>query len=232
MLTGASRGIGASVARALGEVGAEVILVARDEAKLLQVAESVRQAGGTAHIYPVELTEESALVDLVRQVGEKWGRLDGLINNAGIAASARVCETTTEIWDRLMAVNARSAFILCRECLDLLGQAENPKIINVSSVVGVKGYPQQTAYSASKHALRGFSIALANELQNEKINVHVICTGGVATEMVSQMRPDLDLGELIQPEEVAEIIIYLLTHRGNAVIDEFHLRRQTSAPWF
>jgi 3-oxoacyl-[acyl-carrier protein] reductase len=98
--------------------------------------------------------------------------------------------------------------------------------------VGVKGYPNQTAYTASKHALRGFSIALANELKDEKINVHVICPGGVATEMISSVRPDLDLDELIQPEEIAEIVMYLLTHRGNAVIDELHLRRQTGDPWF
>jgi 3-oxoacyl-[acyl-carrier protein] reductase len=232
LLTGASRGIGASIAQSLGVVGAEVILVARDEANLQQVAESVNAAGGTGHIKQVDLREESALIELAGQIGEKWGRLDGLINNAGIAESGSVAETTTETWDRLMAVNARSAFILCRECLDLLRQTERPKIINVASVVGVKGYPNQTAYSASKHALRGFSIALANELKDEKINVHVICPGGVATEMVSTMRPDLDLRELIQPEEVAEIVMYLLTHRGNAVIDEFRLRRQTNDPWF
>ena len=232
LLTGASRGIGASIAQALGAAGAEVVLVARDEEKLRSVAQSVNQAGGQGHVESVDLAEESSLVNLVRQVGEKWGRLDGLINNAGLAESRPITETSTESWDKLMAVNARGPFILCRECLRLLRKADRPKIINICSVVGVKGYPNQTAYTASKHALRGFSIALANELKDEKINVHVICTGGVATEMISSMRPDLDLSELIQPDEIAEIVMYLLTHRGNAVIDELHLRRQTNSPWF
>ena len=131
-----------------------------------------------------------------------------------------------------MQVNARGPFILCREAMSLLKNAEKGRIINIASVVGIKGYPKQTAYSASKHALRGMSIALANELTSTNIRVHVICPGGVDTEMVQKVRPDIKKDELINHEEIAELVVYLTTHTGNAVIDEFHVRRATSAPWF
>ena len=232
LLTGASRGIGAAIAEALGAAGAKVALVARDQTRLQQVADAVSNAGGQGHVEVVDLTEEAALCDLVGRLNKKWGCLDGLINNAGVADSSPIGQTASETWDRLMAVNARAAFILCRESLDLLRRADKPCIINISSVVGVKGYPNQVAYSASKHALRGMSIALANELKDEKINVHVICPGGVATDMATTMRPDINLDKMIQVEEIARLVIYLLTGSGNGVIDELHIRRQSSDPWF
>jgi 3-oxoacyl-[acyl-carrier protein] reductase len=98
--------------------------------------------------------------------------------------------------------------------------------------VGVKGYACQTAYTASKHALRGMSIALAEELKSENIRVHVICPGGVATDMVNEVRPDIKPDELIAPDEIAELVLYLVTHRGNAVVDEIHVRRASAGPWF
>jgi NAD(P)-dependent dehydrogenase (short-subunit alcohol dehydrogenase family) len=155
-----------------------------------------------------------------------------LVNNAGITHSGALSETASETWDRLMAVNARGPFLLCREALPLLREAPRGCIINISSVVGVKGYARQTAYTASKHALRGFSIALAEELRETRIRVHVVCPGGVATEMVSRVRPDIAPEELIAPEEIAELVLYLASHQGNAVMDEIRLRRATAAPWF
>ena len=98
-------------------------------------------------------------------------------------------------------------------------------------MVGVKGYAGQIAYTASKHALRGMSIALAKELRDTNIRVHVICPGGVETEMITQVRPDIPKEELIAPQEIADLILYLVTHRGNAVVDELHIRRTSSMPW-
>jgi len=130
-----------------------------------------------------------------------------------------------------MKINARAPFILCREALPWLEQSEIPTIINISSVVGHKGYIRQAAYSASKHALMGFTKALAREAQDRDIRVHALAPGGVATDLVTSMRPDLDTGELIQPEELADIVLFLLLHRGNAVIDEINIRRISNTPW-
>jgi 3-oxoacyl-[acyl-carrier protein] reductase len=163
---------------------------------------------------------------------EKCGRLDILINNAGITHSAKFDETRTEDLDRCWAINARAPFLLCREALPLLRQAETGFIVNISSVVGVKGYPLQSAYTASKHALRGMTMSLAEELRGTNIRVHVVCPGAVDTGMVGNVRPDINTADLIGPEEVAELVLYLVTRRGNAVVDELHIRRAAAAPWF
>jgi len=232
IVTGGSRGIGRAIAVALGAEGAALVLAARSPAKLDETANVVRRAGGRAETVVTELTEEDSIRSLVAVARDKFGRLDILINNAGITHSAPLEQTRTEDLDRCWAVNARAPFILCREALPLLRQAEEATIINISSVVGVKGYPLQSAYTASKHALRGMTISLAEELRGTNIRVHVICPGGVDTDMVQHVRPDIKKEDLIGPEEIADLVLYLVTHKGNAVVDELHVRRAVSSPWF
>jgi len=232
IVTGASRGIGRAISVALAQEAATVVLAARSIRKLQETADQVTEAGGKAEIVVTELTEEESIKNLIKTTGEKFGRLDILINNAGVTHSAKLEQTTTENWERCMQVNARAPFILCREALGLLRKSEAGYIINIASVVGVKGYPLQSAYTSSKHALRGMTISLAEELKGSNIRVHLLCPGGVDTELVQKVRPDIKKDELMQPEEIAELVLYLVTHKGNAVIDELHIRRATSTPWF
>jgi len=232
IVTGGSRGIGRAIAVALGAQGATLVLAARSPAKLDETANLVRRAGGRAETVVTKLTEEGSIRSLVALVADKFGRLDVLINNAGITHSAPLEQTQTEDLDRCWAVNARAPFILCRQALPLLKQAEQATIINISSVVGVKGYPLQSAYTASKHALRGMTISLAEEMRGTSVRVHVICPGGVDTDMVQHVRPDIKKQDLIGPDEIADLVLYLVTHKGNAVVDELHVRRAVSSPWF
>lgn len=232
IVTGASRGIGRAISIALARDGATVVLAARSIRKLHETAELVTQAGGTSEIVVTDLIDEKSIKNLVNVTRKKLGRLDILINNAGITHSARLQETKTKDWDRCFLVNARAPFLLCREALPLLQKAEVAYIINISSVVGVKGYPLQSAYTASKHAIRGMTISLAEELKSTNIRVHLLCPGGVDTELIPRVRPDLKKEDLMRPEEIAEIVIYLVTHKGKARIDELHIRRSTSSPWF
>ncbi|MBN1765411.1 MAG: SDR family oxidoreductase [Sedimentisphaerales bacterium] len=232
LVTGAGRGIGRAIAHVLGAAGGTVILTARNESDLMQTADNVQDAGGCAELIPADLADESSIMHLVEAIKEKFQTLDILVNNAGMVFSGLLENASTDDWDRCLAVNARAPFILCREVIPLLRKAGQGYIINISSVVGVKGYPLQSIYTASKHALRGMSISLAEELRKDNIRVHVICPGGVDTELVSRVRPDIKKDELIQPEEIAELVLYLVTHKGNAVIDDLHIRRATSSPWF
>jgi NAD(P)-dependent dehydrogenase (short-subunit alcohol dehydrogenase family) len=232
IVTGASRGIGRAVSLALAQEAATVVLAARSIQALQKTADQVTEAGGKAQIVVTELAEEESIRNLVKITGEKFGRLDILVNNAGITHSATLEETKTEDWERCMWVNARAPFILCREALELLRKSPGAYIINIASVVGVKGYPLQSAYTSSKHALRGMTISLAEELKGSNIRVHLLCPGGVDTELVQKVRPDIKKDELMQPEEIAELVLYLVTHKGNAVIDELHIRRAASTPWF
>ena len=232
IVTGASRGIGREIAILFGREGSTVVLAARTKKLLEQVAGEIQESGGRAVAITLDLNDEESIRKLVRVVKNRFGKLDMLVNNAGETHSAPLDETKTEDWDRLMRVNARGPFILCRETLGLLRKAESGYIVNISSVVGVKGYAMQSAYTASKHALRGMSISLAEELRGSNVRVHVICPGGVDTELVDKVRPDIKKSELIKPAEIAELVLYLVTHKGNAVIDELHVRRASSTPWF
>jgi NAD(P)-dependent dehydrogenase (short-subunit alcohol dehydrogenase family) len=232
IVTGASRGIGRAISIALAQEGATIVLAARASDTLREAAEQVIQAGGKAHIVVTELTDEQSIKGLVKNTEETFGRLDVLVNNAGITHSATLEETATEDWDRCMSVNARAPFILCREALALLRKSPAGYIINIASVVGVKGYPLQSAYTSSKHALRGMTISLSEELRDSNIRVHLLCPGGVDTEMVSNVRPDIKKEDLIGPDEIAELVLYLVTHKGRGIVDELHIRRAAAAPWF
>jgi len=232
IVTGASRGIGRAICLGLAKEAATIVLAARDEKQLKETAEQVNNAGGKAEIVLADLTDEEAVKRIIKVTGVKFGRLDILVNNAGIAHSAKLEDTTTPDWDNCFKVNARAPFILCREALPLLKKAESAHIINIASVVGVKGYPLQSAYTASKHALRGMTISLAEELRGSNIRVNLLCPGGVDTNMVTKIRPDIKKDELIGPDEIAELVVYLVTHKGNAVVDELRIRRAGSSPWF
>ncbi len=232
LVTGASRGLGKAISLALAGQGATVLLTATNKTRLQQVADDIDKTQGKSEILPADLTNEKDIISLIEQIKNKFGKLDILINNAGVTQSSKLEDTPTEKWDRCIAVNARAPFILCRQALPLLHKSDEAAIINIASVVGVKGYPLQSAYTASKHALRGMTISLAEELKQTSIRVHLLCPGGIDTDMVTQVRPDIKKDELMKPEEIAELVIYLLTHRGNAVLDELRIRRAASNPWF
>jgi len=232
IVTGASRGIGRAISATLAREAATVVLAARSIRKLQETAEQVTHAGGKAEIVITDLAEEESIKNLIKVTGEKFSRLDILVNNAGVTHSAKLEETATEDWQRCIRINSRAPFILCREALPMLRKAETGYIVNIASVVGVKGHPLQSAYTASKHALRGMTISLAEELRGSNVRIHLLCPGGVDTELIKMLRPDIKKDDLMQPDEIAELVLYLVTHKGNAVIDELHIRRAASTPWF
>jgi len=232
IITGASRGIGEAIAIACAEAGADVGLLARSEADLQAVAERARSFGVTALPLVTDVADETQVQRAMSQIKATWGRIDVLVNCAGIGVFGPVAKTSTVDWDRVMAVNARGPFLMCREAMPLLARDGQACILNVASVVGVKGYVNQGAYTASKHALLGLTKVLAQELQPEGIRVHALCPGGVDTDLVTRARPDLDTSVLMTPEEVAQIAMFLINQPGNAVVDQINVRRAVSSPWF
>ena len=231
LLTGASRGIGRAVAFALAAEGARLSLVARNAEALEEVGRQAAEYGAEAIGIPVDLSLPEALDTVVAQTVEHLGGIDVLINNAGVALSKPFAETTPEEWSLLMDLNARVPYFLSQKALPYLLQSSVRTIINIASVVGRKGYKDQSAYGASKHALYGMSKAMASELQPDGVRVHIVAPGSTATEMITSVRPDIEADQLISPEEVAEIILFLLRHRGNGMIDEINIRRTTGTPW-
>ena len=231
LVTGGSKGIGFEIARTLAGIGATVVIAARSMESLEKSTAKIVESGGKAVAMGVDMADEESIKSLVQRVAERFGVIDILVNNAGITHSALLKDTVTKDFDRCMQVNARGPFILCREALSLLQKAERGYIVNIGSVVSIKGYPKQSAYTASKHALRGMTISLGEELNKTSVSVHIICPGGVDTGMVGDVRPDINKDELIEPQEIADIVKFIVTRRGKGIIDEFRIRRATSAPW-
>jgi len=226
IVTGASRGIGKAIALKLAELQYAVVIVGRNKERLDSLKQTIEAMGTSCLVLNLDLRDLKTPERIVADTLAHFGRIDVLVNNAGLAHSAKVCETYSATWNAIFEVNARAPFFLCKAAIPALKASENPLIINISSVVGFKGYAGQAAYSSSKHALAGFTKVLAKEVQNDGIKVHMISPGGVNTEMVQEMRPDIDTEQLIQPEEIAELVEFLVTRKGKGTIDHFYIRRQ------
>ena len=225
LVTGASRGIGKVIALELASLGYDLALVARDAAALAEVIAALPESCGNAVAIPADLTQEETYESVVGECVAQLGGLDVLVNCAGLSQAGPFEDVTPEQWDRIFAVNAKAPFFISRAALPYLKESEKPIVINIASVVGFKGYIHQSAYASSKHALTGFTKVFAKEVQPFGIRVHLISPGGVATEMVKQMRPDIKPDELIQPEEIAEIVRFIVTKKGQGTIDQFYIRR-------
>jgi len=225
LVTGASRGIGKAIAEELASLGYDLALVARSADALADTIASLPETCGKAVAIPADLAEEESYSAVVAETVAELGGLDVLVNCAGVSQSGPFEEITPEQWDRIFAVNAKAPFFLCKEALPYLKGSVHPVVINISSVVGFKGYIHQSVYASSKHALAGFTKVFAKEVQPFGIRVHLISPGGVATEMVTKMRSDIDTEELIQPGEIAELVRFLVTREGKGTVDHLYIRR-------
>jgi 3-oxoacyl-[acyl-carrier protein] reductase len=233
VVTGASRGIGRAVAERLASEGFDIALAARTEADLAEAAAAIEARGAKALAVPTDVSREEDVLRLFERVRDGFGRVDVLVNNAGLGVYTLVAETSLADWENVMGVNARGTFLCSREAFKVMAEADPPGgiIVNISSVVGFKGYPRQGAYTASKHAVVGLSKVLAEEGRDKGIRVHAICPGGVATGLISSARPDINPDELLQPEDIADLVAYLVKLPKRAMIDLVHIRRSTSKPY-
>jgi NAD(P)-dependent dehydrogenase (short-subunit alcohol dehydrogenase family) len=185
VVTGASRGIGAAIAAALARAGARVSLLGRDGAKLEELS---RQLGGTERTKAI--TCDVARTDSVRAAfaaaRERFGPIQILINNAGQAASAKLADIDDALWERIMSVNVTGVFLCTREAMPDMLRAGSGRIVNIASTAGLRGGAYLSAYSASKHAVIGFTRSLALEVANKEITVNAVCPGYTDTDIVTQ----------------------------------------------
>lgn len=230
LITGASGGIGRAIAIRLAEDGMNLILCGRNEEKLLETA---RLTGREADmlVLPIDMNGSAAVEEVFEKAVNRFGGVDALINNAGLAQSTPFESIPEGEYDRIMLINTKIPFLMCQKALPLLRKSDVRIIINIGSVVSHNGYPLQSVYTASKHALIGFTKALAKEVYQEKIRVHMISPGGVYTDMIRIARPDLSSDGMIAPEEVAEAAAFLLESPGNGIIDEIQLHRIGKEPY-
>lgn len=234
-ITGASRGIGRAIAETFAEEGASVAAAARSEAEIAALCGRIVSSGGKAIAIKLDLRSEESVKQAIARARSELGPIDILVNNAGVIALKKIVDTETEVWDDLMDTNARGAFLTCREVLPEMIERRKGRIINVGSTAGRRGYDEQGAYCASKHALAGLSKVLAIETQRYGIRVHMLSPGGVLTGLSSELRASRgepeDSPDWMTPEEIARAALYLCTQDGAAMTDELILRRFASEPW-
>lgn len=231
VLTGGGGGIGQALAVRLAQAGMNIVLLGGNRVEKLQVTAKLTEKYAKCRVIPGDLTDWDLLDAAVKTAAEAFGTIDVLINNAGTAQNTPFAEITAQEYDKIMNLNCRVPFLLCQKFLPYLEKSSVPAIVNIASVVAHSGYPFQSVYSASKHALLGFTKSLAREYYQKGIRVHAVSPGGVYTDMVKVSRPDLSSEGMILPEDVAEAVYFLLSSRTCAVIDEIQLHRCGKEPF-
>ncbi|MDH3733931.1 MAG: 3-oxoacyl-ACP reductase FabG [Gemmatimonadota bacterium] len=183
VITGGGRGIGAAVARSLAERGARVVVAARSAGEIEAVATALRSGGIDAWACRVDVSDPESISDLFSQARGHLGEIDILVNNAGIATAAPVARLELEDWNRLLSVNATGTFLCTQAVLGGMVERGWGRIVNVASVAGLRGASYIAGYSASKHAVLGFTRSVAAEVARDGVTVNAVCPGYVDTPM-------------------------------------------------
>jgi NAD(P)-dependent dehydrogenase (short-subunit alcohol dehydrogenase family) len=230
LITGGSSGIGLAIARALGEEGYGLTVSSRRADKLEPAADALRADGFDVLAVAGNLTDEEAIKELVAQHRERWGRLDVLINNAGLGIGASVADTETKKLDLQLDVNLRAVYLVARESIPLLKEAgaEHGKalMVNTASIAGKQGQPLLPAYSATKFGVVGLSQALHRDLMGDGIQVTALCPAFVATPMTDWIEGQVPKEQMIQPEDIAESVRFLLKVSPACMVPEIQFLRR------
>ena len=219
LVTGASRGIGRAIAEALAAAGASVVLGARDEAKLAEAVESITAAGGRASAVPLDVCRRESVDAALAAALERHGRIDGLVNNAGITRDNLLLRMKAEEWEAVLATNLTGVFYCTQAVLRPMIKQRSGRIVNVTSVVGLTGNAGQANYAASKAGVVGFTKSIAREVAPRAITVNAVAPGFIDTEMTAAMTDkakeavasSIPMGRVGKPEDVAGAVVFLLS---------------------
>ncbi len=230
LVTGGGTGIGAAVAQSLAAAGVRVVICGRREGPLAHVAAAIAEAGGQALTVQADVSQEADVARLVQAATDAFDTVDILVNNAGVSGGGQIHEHDVADWDRVMAVNLRGPFLLCRAVLPLMRARQHGHIVNISSESAHNYYEGNGAYGVAKHALNALSEYIQRENQDYGIRVDVVSPGMVITEM-SQGAPGLDPAKALRGEDIAELVLWLVSRRPNIKIGTPVLIQTMLNPW-
>jgi len=228
VVTGASRGIGRSIALELAARGSDLVLLARGRDDLERVARECEARGARCRTVAVDLAEAASIGGAAEESLKAFGRFDHLVNNAGVTSDGLLMRMKRAEWDRVLAVNLTGAFEMTRALLPVMVRARYGRIVNVSSVVALMGNPGQANYCAAKAGLIGFTKSLAREVASRSITVNAVAPGFIDTEMTRVLAPEardrmsslIPLGRLGTAEDVASGVAFLLTPGAEYITGE------------
>jgi NAD(P)-dependent dehydrogenase (short-subunit alcohol dehydrogenase family) len=224
IVTGASSGIGLAIARVLGQEGYALTLAARRPEKLEAATKGLADEGFDVQAVPANLSDEDEIKKVVETHTESYGRLDVLVNNAGVGVGASVADIETKRLDMQLDINLRSIILFYRESISLLREAaaehKNAIVVNTSSISGKRGEAWLSVYSAAKHGVVGWTEAMNKELGSEGIKSTALCPAFVDTPMTDFVKEHVPAEEMIRPEDIAEAVRYLLKVSPACVIPE------------
>jgi len=230
IVTGSSSGIGKAIAMRFGSEGAKVVVAARRIGLCERTVDQITQAGGEAWAVQTDVADERQVDQLIEQTVTHYGRLDVLVNNAGVGGGGRLAETTTAAFDDVMNINLRGTFFCCRAGFTQMKQQGGGIIINMSSVAGVQAWAGTGSYSASKHGIMALTKALADEGRPFHIKVSAICPGAVADDLVDASPAEILRSQKIDPFDVADTAVYLATLGPYTVVHQIVMDR-LGADW-
>ena len=222
LVTGASQGIGETIARRLAAQGARVVLAARNEEKLASVADSIREEGGQCLPFRLDLARAAEIGSRLKELPAEWGDVGILVNNAGVTADNLLLRMSLEQWQTVIDTNLTGTFAVTKEIARGMIRQRWGRVVTVSSVVGLMGNAGQANYGAAKAGLIGFTKSIARELASRNITANVVAPGFVETAMTTalpeavrtRMLGDIPLGRFGAAEEIAAAVVYLASEEA------------------
>jgi 3-oxoacyl-[acyl-carrier protein] reductase len=228
LVTGASRGLGKAIALQLGQMGATVIGTATSDSGAAAIGESLKAAGIKGAGMALNVTDAAQVSEVIKAIGERFGDITVLVNNAGITRDNLLMRMKDEEWDDIIQTNLSSVYRLSKACMRAMMKARRGRIINIASVVGVMGNAGQTNYAAAKAGMIGFTKALARELGSRGVTVNAVAPGFIDTDMTRELpeasraalMEQIPLGRLGAPEDIAAAVAFLASPAGGYITGE------------
>ena len=223
IVTGGSRGIGLAIAEKLANLGAEVVITARNQDELEKAASRIRAAGGKCEGVRCDVSSDRDIQTLAEKLKDRRSKLKIVVNNAGVGGfSAPLHETDPATWDKIMNTNLRGVYLMFRAFAPVLSANGSGDIINISSLAGKNPLPNGAAYAASKWGLNGLSYSAAEELRGHHVRVTVICPGSVNTDL--SPHEGKNPNKMLQPGDVAHVVAMVVTQAPQSFASEILLR--------
>lgn len=231
VVTGGGQGLGACICHSLSAAGAVSIPVDIALNKVERLVKEIKTAGNRSHGFLMDVSDEKNVDHVLKQVIKEYGKIDAVINNAGVDVTKSVEELSFEEWDKVIDVNLKGPFVVSKLAFQYLSQNGGGHIVNIASTAAKRTWANASAYHASKWGLLGLSHALHVEARKKNIKVTALIAGGMQTPFILERFPDVDPGLLQDPKNVADTVKYILCQPKETVIPEIMVIPMTETSW-